>query len=109
MKVGKTPEGRMPFGKHRGTPIDELPNSYLAWLATEATITAPWLRKAIEEECNARLDVGAGRTVRARIWQSVNDNFVFCVPASDSGEPFIRLGQNGKRGLGLPLHCQRRE
>ena len=26
----------MPFGRHRGEPLDEIPDSYLAWLLTRA-------------------------------------------------------------------------
>ena len=27
-------EMRMPFGKHKGTPVKELPGDYLKWLST---------------------------------------------------------------------------
>jgi len=35
----------MPFGKYRGTRVDDLPDDYLAWLTDDrATGTAPLLR-----------------------------------------------------------------
>jgi uncharacterized protein (DUF3820 family) len=44
----------MPFGKHKGEPIAELPHDYLAWLAGEDFINGR-LRKTIAEEIRLRL------------------------------------------------------
>ncbi len=49
---------RMPFGKHRGKPLTELPNSYLVLLQTSIEIKAPWLRTALDEEGNRRIAAG---------------------------------------------------
>lgn len=40
----------MPFGKHRGWEIDELPDAYLRWLYSKADITSPELEDAIGDE-----------------------------------------------------------
>jgi hypothetical protein len=45
----------MPFGKHRGRPIEDIPTSYLKWLLTISIL--PDLQFAIESELSAR---GAG-------------------------------------------------
>lgn len=33
--------GRMPFGKHRGVPLDKLPKDYVAWLAGSGALSKP--------------------------------------------------------------------
>ena len=38
---------RMPFGKHKGVPVGEIPTDYLAWALT---VAKPWLRPHIEAE-----------------------------------------------------------
>jgi hypothetical protein len=43
----------MPFGKHRGTPLEELPGGYLAWLATLDNLRDP-LRDAVDAERRRR-------------------------------------------------------
>jgi len=48
----------MPFGKHSGIPVADLPNGYLIWLTTEAEIRDPELREAVEDEGNWRVSVG---------------------------------------------------
>lgn len=40
---------KMPFGKHRGVPIDEVPRSYLTWLQGQK------LSKELASHVNARL------------------------------------------------------
>jgi hypothetical protein len=37
----------MPFGRHKGEPVSELPGDYVCWLMT-AEIRSPRLRAAIE-------------------------------------------------------------
>lgn len=39
---------RMPFGKHRGTPVDELPENYLTWVWENVRLREP-LRSAVED------------------------------------------------------------
>lgn len=41
----------MPFGKHKGKPLSEIPRGYLQWLSRWEH-TWPWLRKAAENELN---------------------------------------------------------
>jgi hypothetical protein len=43
----------MPFGKHRGKQLSELPAGYLAWLLTLPDLNA-WLRQALEQEAVRR-------------------------------------------------------
>lgn len=43
----------MPFGKYKGTPINEVPDErYLRWVMTVAT--SEWLREAIQEDLDRR-------------------------------------------------------
>lgn len=39
---------RMPFGKHRGVPIDQVPESYLVWCLDTIEDLSPTLRREIE-------------------------------------------------------------
>jgi curved DNA-binding protein CbpA len=47
-------EATMPFGKHKGWAIGDLPDDYLSWLANEADIASVRLRDDIEEEAAGR-------------------------------------------------------
>lgn len=38
----------MPFGKHKGTPLDQVPRDYLQWALKNATLVKPGLRGEIE-------------------------------------------------------------
>lgn len=49
----------MPFGKHKGLPITELPDNYLAWLFTQGTVKEP---------LNTKL--------RKVVWNKIKDNYV---------------------------------
>jgi len=44
---------RMPFGKHQGTEVSELPTEYLLWLLGNLTLHDPLL-SALEEEALER-------------------------------------------------------
>ena len=44
---------KMPFGKHRGVLIQELPDDYLEWLRSLDDLRKP-LRQAVEREWNCR-------------------------------------------------------
>jgi hypothetical protein len=46
----------MPWGKHRGWLIGEVPTGYLVWAIEESTIAEPY-RTAIREELADRLDL----------------------------------------------------
>jgi hypothetical protein len=55
---------RMPFGKYRGTPVDEVPESYLLWVLDNCERIGPTLRRAIEDVLGVSpsdgADFGAG-------------------------------------------------
>ena len=50
---------RMPFGKHRGEPIEDLPSDYIEW----SLANLDSLRPAIKEEMEAQLTMRGGRGV----------------------------------------------
>lgn len=61
----------MPFGKHKGTPIDCLPDDYLEWLYRLPDLR-PFLRAAIDQEVERRRESrqshrGRSTTSRGRI------------------------------------------
>jgi hypothetical protein len=41
----------MPFGKHRGIPLAELPNEYLVWLGCLDDLRQPLLKHVLHELC----------------------------------------------------------
>lgn len=43
----------MPFGRYRGTPLEDLPDSYVDWLLAEANLR-PRLRTELEDERSRR-------------------------------------------------------
>lgn len=47
--------GRMPFGKHKGFLVSDLPDDYLGWLFEQADLHG-WLADAVESEYWARFD-----------------------------------------------------
>src|SRR5262245_24462951 len=40
---------RMPFGKYRGWPLEEVPDGYLAWVLDHCSNAGPTLRTAIRQ------------------------------------------------------------
>ena len=39
----------MPFGKHKGMPLEELPSEYLLWLGCLDTLRQPLLGQVLKE------------------------------------------------------------
>ena len=79
----------MPFGKHRGEPISDLPSDYLFWLASLPDLRRP-LKYAIEAEVNRRLHQAP---------------VVEALPVD--GDLAIALVEAGRRALALKLHPDR--
>ncbi len=48
--------GQIPFGKHKGMDIEDIPNDYLKWISGEYSfrIKHPELYKAIQKELKFR-------------------------------------------------------
>jgi Putative quorum-sensing-regulated virulence factor len=44
----------LPFGKHRGQALRDVPTHYLRWLVANATDLRPELREAVESELESR-------------------------------------------------------
>jgi len=42
----------MPFGRHRGKPLENIPEDYLCWVLHECENIQPRLRRAIEQVLN---------------------------------------------------------
>lgn len=53
-KPQNNPIAEMPFGKHKGIPIAELPDDYLDWLLTTYAPLKGNLRRVLEEEFERR-------------------------------------------------------
>lgn len=45
---------RMPFGKHRGEDLDNVPDDYLCWVLEHVDKLSPTLREAIEDRLGIR-------------------------------------------------------
>lgn len=52
----------MPWGKHKGTPLEEVPTDYLVWVAGQRPIRPGWLRGAVDDELRRRRTKRAGTT-----------------------------------------------
>ena len=62
---------RMPFGKHRGRPLCEVPANYLTWLLRKCDLS-PWLEQAVQDELSSRELVSPGRKSGARTRRGCN-------------------------------------
>lgn len=58
-------DGTMPFGKHKGTPIEDVPESYLRWLLNNCDL-GPIIRRAIEKQLGIEGD--EDNEPRQRAW-----------------------------------------
>lgn len=54
LKTHLTDQDPMPFGKHKGTPLQDVPASYLAWLKDQ-NCDHPGVRGYIEDSWSAIL------------------------------------------------------
>ncbi len=52
-------EPKMPFGKHKGRRVSEVPKDYLRWLIAHCARFEPDLRQAIEDRLKSRLPSGS--------------------------------------------------
>jgi hypothetical protein len=44
----------MPFGKHKGQLLSQIPSDYLFWVLYEADAASPWLKAAVRDELATR-------------------------------------------------------
>ncbi len=65
----------MPFGKYRGWPLDELPDTYLDWLASLDNLREP-LRSAVYREQDRRQDYDHSAPTLMRLDTVVADALV---------------------------------
>lgn len=52
---------QMPWGKHKGEELEDIPAGYLGWVLEEGTNVAPALKEAITAELSQRLRLYATR------------------------------------------------
>jgi hypothetical protein len=52
---------RMPWGKYRGTLLEDIPDSYLEWVLFGADYAQPYLKSAIRAELERRADPSSAR------------------------------------------------
>jgi len=52
----------MPFGKHRGEPIEDLPTDYIEWLLENCETLRPSLQEELEAQLVGRQGGGIVRT-----------------------------------------------
>jgi len=79
----------MPFGKHKGLPLTELPDDYLDWLLQNVEMRPP-LQHAIHTEVERRR--GPGRAAVAPVVAPVGAGPVGVLPRIEAFEEFIVLG-----------------
>jgi hypothetical protein len=72
----------MPFGKHKGTPLTELPLDYLWWLADN--VHSPYIAEAV----HATLGRKYVRKTATKNTPSVTITFAGYVPSDDKSCPF---------------------
>jgi hypothetical protein len=82
----------MPFGKHKGELISDIPTEYLDWLITTVELR-DWLLSAVSEELRARLDE--------------DDEPPGRVPAGVHADVAAELVEAGRRALALRYHPDR--
>lgn len=46
----------MPFGKHKGTPLEDVPEDYLVWVLDNCERISPTLRRAIQQVLGLEVD-----------------------------------------------------
>jgi hypothetical protein len=51
----------MPFGKHRGQPLENIPSDYLSWVLRKAEAADEWLKARIREEMDRRSGRGGAQ------------------------------------------------
>ncbi len=44
----------MPWGKHKGKPLTDVPSDYLQWVIAEADNASSWLKQQIKQELSRR-------------------------------------------------------
>jgi hypothetical protein len=86
---------RMPFGRHRGKKLADIPTPYLAWLLREASIE-PWLERAVEAEL-------ARRDYDEPVCEAPQRNHVR-VPRGVTLARALRLIEQGRRGMARTEH-----
>jgi hypothetical protein len=59
----------MPFGRHRGQRLEDVPLDYLEWVLREADNASPYLRQAVEAEVRRRYGVGQDAPPPRLEWQ----------------------------------------
>lgn len=88
---------RMPWGKHRGQRLADIPVSYLTWVLTETDHIEPVLRRAIRAEVADRLGLG-GASPPPPPWRST------ALPAPPIAAAAVDIIVAGYRAVALRAH-----
>lgn len=56
-------KAKIPFGKHKGEPLEDLPSDYIEWILRETDVSdrSPWLAKELQAQLDAREGKGIVR------------------------------------------------
>lgn len=89
----------MPFGKHQGRPLYQIPTNYLEWLSSKVDMDW-WLEQAVEQELSKRAD-RKERTSRRYYEPPVSRRYI---PAGVTLDAALKVVEAGRRAVALRAH-----
>jgi uncharacterized protein (DUF3820 family) len=98
--AGPASSYRLPFGKHKGSPVNTLPDDYLQWLSTR-DLREP-LGSVVQRELHARGQKLAIQTMDERLQEARRQGFFL---VQEGREPEVRAYQQWCVETGAPCVC----